>query len=74
MTQGKNLRQEQTHQTNPYGYFDKDQREYVITRPDTLSPWINFLGKEVFGEIISITAGGYSFDLRDGHGLRYGYA
>ena len=27
-----------------YGYFDDDHREYVITRPDTPLPWINYLG------------------------------
>ena len=27
-----------------YGYFDDAAREYVITRPDTPSPWINYLG------------------------------
>ena len=27
-----------------YGYFDDDAKEYVITRPDTPLPWINYLG------------------------------
>ena len=27
-----------------YGYFDDEAREYVITRPDTPLPWINYLG------------------------------
>ncbi len=44
-----------------YGYFDDERREYVITRPDTPLPWINFLGCEDFFGIISNTAGGYSF-------------
>ncbi len=47
---------------NPYGYFDTAAREYVITRPDTPTPWINYLGEGRYGGIISNTAGGYSFD------------
>ena len=27
-----------------YGYFDDKKREYVITRPDTPAPWVNYLG------------------------------
>ena len=27
-----------------YGHFDDQRREYVITRPDTPLPWINYLG------------------------------
>jgi cellobiose phosphorylase len=42
-----------------YGHFDDERREYVITRPDTPLPWINYLGNEVFFGIISNTAGGY---------------
>src|SRR5210317_2104621 len=44
-----------------YGYFDDDQREYVITNPRTPYPWINYLGTENFFSLISNTAGGYSF-------------
>jgi cellobiose phosphorylase len=44
-----------------FGTFDDEQREYVITRPDTPLPWINYLGCENFFGIISNTAGGYSF-------------
>ena len=29
-----------------YGHFDDDRREYVISRPDTPLPWINYLGME----------------------------
>ncbi len=45
-----------------YGYFDNQRREYVITRPDTPTPWINYLGNGGFGGIISNTGGGLSFD------------
>ncbi len=44
-----------------YGYFDDKAREYVITRPDTPLPWINYLGNEGFFSLISHTGGGYSF-------------
>ena len=44
-----------------YGYFDDLAGEYVITRPDTPYPWINYLGSEDFFTIMSNTAGGYSF-------------
>ena len=26
-----------------YGYFDESKKEYVITRPDTPAPWVNYL-------------------------------
>lgn len=44
-----------------YGHFDDKRREYVITKPDTPLPWINYLGCEAYFGIISNTAGGYSF-------------
>jgi len=31
-----------------YGHFDNDAREYVVTRPDTPLPWINYLGSESY--------------------------
>ncbi len=43
-----------------YGYFDDERREYVIERPDTPLPWINYLGMDAYFGIISNTAGGYS--------------
>ncbi len=58
-----------------YGYFDDAQREYVITRPDTPLPWINYLGCESYFGLISNTAGGYSFyrDARLRRLTRYRY-
>ena len=44
-----------------FGYFDDQNREYVITNPKTPWPWINYLGNEDFFSLISNTAGGYSF-------------
>lgn len=58
-----------------FGYFDDLRREYVITRPDTPLPWINYLGCEDFFAIISNTAGGYCFyrDARLRRLTRYRY-
>lgn len=58
-----------------FGHFDDENREYVITRPDTPLPWINYLGCESYFGIISNTAGGYSFykDARLRRLTRYRY-
>jgi cellobiose phosphorylase len=58
-----------------YGHFDDQNREYIITRPDTPLPWINYLGCESYFGIISNTAGGYSFyrDARLRRLSRYRY-
>jgi cellobiose phosphorylase len=58
-----------------FGYFNDEGREYVITRPDTPLPWINYLGSEDYFGIISNTAGGYSFykDARLRRLTRYRY-
>ncbi len=58
-----------------YGYFDDEHREYVITRPDTPLPWINYLGNRDYFGLISNTAGGYSFyrDARLRRISRYRY-
>ncbi|MGZ4384304.1 MAG: GH36-type glycosyl hydrolase domain-containing protein [Gaiellaceae bacterium] len=58
-----------------FGHFDDAACEYVITRPDTPLPWINYLGSEDYFGIISNTAGGYSFyrDARLRRLTRYRY-
>jgi len=58
-----------------FGHFDNSAREYVITRPDTPLPWINYLGCESYFGLISNTAGGYSFykDARLRRLTRYRY-
>jgi len=60
---------------NPYGYYDVAAREYAITRPDTPTPWINYIGEGRFGGIVSNTGGGYAFDRdpRDRRVSRYRY-
>jgi cellobiose phosphorylase len=44
-----------------FGFFDDKNREYVITKPQTPWPWINYLGNEDFFSLVSNTGGGYSF-------------
>jgi cellobiose phosphorylase len=44
-----------------FGYFDDEEKEYVITTPKTPLPWINYLGSDNFFSLISNTCGGYSF-------------
>jgi len=58
-----------------FGYFDDNNKEYVIINPQTPYPWINYLGNENFFSIISNTAGGYSFykDARLRRITRYRY-
>ncbi|OGO16293.1 MAG: glycosyl transferase, partial [Chloroflexi bacterium RBG_13_68_17] len=58
-----------------YGHFDDERHEYVIERPDTPLPWINYLGCEDYFGLISNTAGGYSFykDARLRRLTRYRY-
>ena len=52
-----------------FGHFDDKRREYVIERPDTPYPWINYLGCENFFGLISNTSGGYCF-YRDARLMR----
>ena len=44
-----------------FGYFDDNNREYVINTPKTPLPWINYLGCNEFFSLVSNTCGGYSF-------------
>ena len=56
-----------------YGYFDEENSEYVITKPNTPAPWCNYLGSPEYGAIISNNAGGYSFVKSGANGriIRY---
>jgi len=44
-----------------YGHFSKLGDEYIITRPDTPKPWINYLTNGDYCALVSQTGGGYSF-------------
>ncbi|MGC9451637.1 MAG: GH36-type glycosyl hydrolase domain-containing protein [Oceanipulchritudo sp.] len=58
-----------------YGYFDDANREYVIERPDTPTPWSNYLGDRRYGSILSNNGAGYSFTRSPALGriTRYSY-
>ena len=61
-TKTKTTRATKSVLENPYGYFDAEKKEYVITRPDTPTPWFNFIGEGRYGGIVSNAAGGFAFD------------
>jgi len=44
-----------------YGYFDNENREYVIDKPDVPVSWTNYLGLKDMCAVISQNAGGYLF-------------
>lgn len=58
-----------------FGYFDDENKEYVINTPKTPYPWINYLGSKDFFGLISNTSGGYCFykDARLRRITRYRY-
>ncbi len=44
-----------------YGYFDDENREYVIERPDIPVSWTNYIGVRDMCAVLSHNAGGYAF-------------
>ncbi len=44
-----------------YGYFDNDNREYVINKIDVPNSWTNYLGVKDMCAVVNHTAGGYVF-------------
>lgn len=44
-----------------YGYFDNENREYVIDRVDIPVSWTNYIGVEEMCGVFNHTAGGYLF-------------
>ena len=44
-----------------YGYFDNENREYVIDRVDLPASWTNYLGVKDMCGVFNHTAGGYLF-------------
>ncbi len=51
-----------------YGYFDDENREYVIERPDVPVSWTNYLGVQDLAVVISHNAGGYAWFKSTEHG------
>ena len=44
-----------------YGYFAKKDKEFVIKKPDTPRPWVNYISNGSYSGLISHVGGGYSF-------------
>lgn len=44
-----------------YGYFDNENKEYVIERPDIPVSWTNYIGVKDMCAVLSHNAGGYAF-------------
>ncbi|MFX1384822.1 MAG: GH36-type glycosyl hydrolase domain-containing protein [Promethearchaeota archaeon] len=58
-----------------YGNFSDKNKEFLIKRPDTPTPWINYLNNGKYCAMVSNTGGGYSFfiDPKENRILRYRY-
>ncbi|MBN1902186.1 glycosyl transferase family 36 [Candidatus Sumerlaeota bacterium] len=61
--------------SNKYGYFDQKALEFVLTKPDTPLPWVNYMTYKNLSGLISHTGGGFSFYLspRNGRITRWRY-
>ncbi len=46
---------------NGYGGFANGGKEYVITNPNTPTPWSNVLANRTFGSIVTNNANGYTY-------------
>ena len=46
---------------NGYGGFSKDGREYVITNPNTPTPWFNVIANKNFGTLVSNNECGFTY-------------
>ncbi|MDO8586774.1 MAG: glycosyl transferase family 36 [Armatimonadota bacterium] len=58
-----------------YGRFSEDGKEFIITRPDTPAPWVNYISNTRYTGLVSHTGGGYSYwvDPRDSRITRHRY-
>ena len=58
-----------------YGKFSYENQEFIISRPDTPTPWMNYLSNKEYCVLISNTAGGNSFhiDPKERRITRYRY-
>lgn len=44
-----------------YGHFSEDRQEFIITRPDTPAPWVNYISNGTYTGMVTHVGGGYSF-------------
>ncbi len=58
-----------------YGHFSEDGKEFVITRPDTPAPWVNYISNGRYTGLVTNAGGGYSYwmDPRDSRITRWRY-
>jgi len=58
-----------------YGHFSDDGTEFVITRPDTPAPWVNYISNKRLTGLVTNTGGGYTFYMcpRDSRITRWRY-
>ncbi len=58
-----------------YGHFSDDGMEFIITRPDTPAPWVNYISNGRYTGLVSHTGGGFSYftDPRDSRIMRFRY-
>ena len=58
-----------------FGEFSFSNKEFVITNPQTPTPWMNYLSNSEYCVLMSNTGGGYSFhiDPKDRRLTRYRY-
>ena len=58
-----------------YGHFSKDGLEFIITRPDTPAPWVNYISNGRYTGLVTNAGGGYSYliDPRDCRITRWRY-
>ncbi len=52
---------QEVQQFMKYGYFDNDNKEYVIEKVDLPTSWTNYLGVKDMCAVVNHTAGGYVF-------------
>jgi len=58
-----------------YGHFSENGREFIITRPDTPAPWVNYISNGRYTGLITNAGGGFSYwmDPRDSRITRWRY-
>ncbi len=58
-----------------YGHFSEDGKEFVITRPDTPAPWVNYISNGRYTGLVTNAGGGFSYwmDPRDSRITRWRY-